>query len=45
MVVKKKIAIAVGIGAIVGIGMSFLTTIGLGKKKGVACLKKCYCKK
>ena len=33
---KKKIAILVGIGAIVGIGVMFLATVGLGKKKGVA---------
>ena len=42
---KKKIAIAVGIGAVVGIGMVILTGLGLGKKKGGAYLGKCHCKK
>lgn len=42
---KKKIAILVGIGAIVGIGVMFLATVGLGKKKGMACLGKCHCVK
>lgn len=42
---KKKIAIAVGIGAVVGIGMTILTGLGLGKKQGGAYLGKCHCKK
>ena len=42
---KKKIAIAVGIGAVVGIGMTILAGLGLGKKQGGAYLGKCHCKK
>ena len=42
---KKKIAIAVGIGAVVGIGMTILASLGLGKKQGGAYLGKCHCKK
>lgn len=42
---KKKIAIAVGIGAVVGIGMTFLAIVGIGKKTGGAYLGKCHCKK
>ena len=42
---KKKIAIAVGIGAVVGIGMTILAGLGLGKKQGGADLGKCHCKK
>ena len=45
MAYKKKIAIAVGIGAVVGIGMAILTGLGLGKKQGGAYLGKCHCKK
>lgn len=42
---KTKIAILAGICAVVGIGVAFLAAVGLGKKKGVACLGKCHCKK
>lgn len=42
---KEKIAIIAGIGAVVGIGVAFLAAVGLGKKKGVAYLEKCHCKK
>lgn len=42
---KKKIAIAVGIGAVVGIGMTILAGLGLAKKQGGAYLGKCHCKK
>ena len=42
---KKKIAIAVGIGAVVGIGMTILAGLGLGKKQGGAYLGKFHCKK
>lgn len=36
---KKKIAIAVGIGAVVGIGMTILAGLGLGKKQAVRILE------
>ena len=42
---KKKIAIAVGIGAVVGIGMTILAGLGLGKKQSGAYLGKCHCQK
>ena len=42
---KKKIAIAVGIGAVVGIEMTILAGLGLGKNKGGAYLGMCHCKK
>ena len=42
MVKKKKYAIIVGIGAIIG---AVLAAIGLGKMKDVARLGKCHCKK
>lgn len=41
MIKKEKIAIVVGIGAVIGIGITFLAAVGLGKKKGAAYLKKC----
>lgn len=39
MIKKEKIAIVVGIGAVIGIGITFLAAVGLGKKKGAAYLK------
>lgn len=39
---KEKIAIIAGIGAVVGIGVTFLAAVGLGKKKGVAYLGMCH---
>ena len=45
MVNQQKLAIAVGIGAVVGIGMTFLAIIGIGKKTGGAYLGMCHRKK
>lgn len=45
MIKKEKIAIVAGIGAVIGIGITFLAAVGLGKKKGAAYLKKCTFKK
>lgn len=45
MIKKEKIAIVAGIGAVIGIGITFLAAVGLGKKKGVAYLKMCHRKK
>ncbi len=45
MIKKEKIAIVVGIGAVIGIGIIFLAAVGHGKKKGAAYLKKCPFKK
>ena len=45
MIKKEKIAIVVGIGAVIGIGITFLAAVVLGKKKGAAYLKKCHLKK
>jgi len=45
MAKKEKIAIVVGVGAIVGVGITVLAGLGLGKTKGVACLGKCHRKK
>ena len=45
MIKKEKIAIVGGIGAVIGIGITFLAAVGLDKKKGVAYLKMCHRKK
>lgn len=42
MAKKKKYAVLIGIGAIVGV---VLAIVGFGKTKGVAYLGKCHCKK
>ena len=39
MIKKEKIAIVAGIGAVIGIGITFLAAVGHDKKKGAAYLK------
>ena len=40
MIKKEKIAIVAGIGAVIVIGITFLSAVGLGKNKGAEYLKK-----